>query len=143
MSVKELLSSYPVITEQTVIWGDMDAFQHVNNTVYFRYFETARIAYFDQVGIKGLMEETGVGPILAHTQCQFKIPLTYPDTISIGARVSELEDSKFSMEYRVVSHQHQKVAAQGSGLVVAFNYQTNQKVHVPKELRAAIEELQR
>ena len=73
MSVKELLSAYPVITEQAVIWGDMDAFQHVNNTIYFRWFETARIRYFEEIGFLEHLEATGVGPILAETSCRFRV----------------------------------------------------------------------
>jgi len=64
----------------TVAWGEMDAFQHVNNVVYFKYFESARINYFEETGINAHMQTTGVGPILGNTQCRFKAPLTYPDT---------------------------------------------------------------
>ena len=49
--MKQLKQEYPVVLSQDIIWGDMDAFGHVNNTVYFRYFEDARIAYFDQIGV--------------------------------------------------------------------------------------------
>ena len=45
--MKQLKKEYPVVLNQDIIWGDMDAFGHINNTVYFRYFEDARIAYFD------------------------------------------------------------------------------------------------
>ena len=47
----ELLALYPVTLALRVAWGDMDAFQHVNNTVYFRYFESARIAYREWFGV--------------------------------------------------------------------------------------------
>ena len=42
----ELLAGFPVIVEQAVVWGDMDSYSHVNNVVYFRYFENARLEYF-------------------------------------------------------------------------------------------------
>ena len=64
-----------------VQWGDMDAFQHVNNTVYFRYFENARLEYFRRPGWFEFERATGIGPILASTQARFRRPLTYPDTI--------------------------------------------------------------
>ena len=119
--METLLAEYPVIVESPVIWGDMDAYEHVNNTVYFRYFESARIAFFDQLKFKEVKDETGIGPILASTQCRFRIPLTYPDTVSIGARVTDVEGDRFTMHYRVVSHQHKKIAAEGEGLLIAYD----------------------
>ena len=56
------LAGYPVIIEIPVAWGEMDAFQHVNNIVYFRYFESARITYFERTGLIAYMEQTGSGP---------------------------------------------------------------------------------
>ena len=46
--MQELLKSFPVVAKIPVRWGDMDSFQHVNNVSYFRYFESARIAYFNE-----------------------------------------------------------------------------------------------
>jgi len=63
--MENLLRDYPVIIEIPLAWGEMDAFQHLNNVVYFRYFESARIAYFDAIEAMTVMETTGVGPILA------------------------------------------------------------------------------
>ena len=141
-SVNQLLEQYPVIIETPVAWGQMDAFRHLNNTTYFRFFESGRIAYFERLDFMQYMEETGVGPILASTNCRFRIPLKYPDTVSIGTRVSTIEGDRFTMEYVVVSHKHQKVAADGSGLIVCFNYNENKKVAVPAEIRKRIEQLE-
>lgn len=140
--MEHLLKHCPVVIETPLVWGEMDAFQHLNNTAYFRYFESARIAYFERLKLLEYMEATGVGPILASTSCRFKIPLTYPDKVSVGARVSKIEDDRFTMEYYVVSHKHQKVAAEGIGLIVSFNYKENKKAPLPSELKQRIEELE-
>lgn len=113
----------------------MDAFQHVNNTVYFRWFESARIGYFEAVGLLDSMERTGVGPILASTECRFRVPLEYPDTVSVGARVPRIGDDRFVMEYLVVGHQSGKTAAHGTGLIVTFDYRQGSKAPLPGELR--------
>ena len=84
----DILAGFPVIVEQNVIWGDMDAYQHVNNVVYFRYFENARLEYIRRLDWFAYEEATGIGPILAATQARFRRALTYPDTIAIGARSS-------------------------------------------------------
>src|SRR5437588_12301990 len=85
-----LLAGYPVVVVQAVIWGDMDSYRHVNNTVYFRYFENARLEYFRRMRWFEYEEESGIGPILSATDCRFRKPLTYPDTISIGAKIGSM-----------------------------------------------------
>ena len=129
---------YDVTIERPVTWGSMDAFQHVNNTVYFRYFEDVRIAYFEETGITAYMQEHGIGPILASTQCRFKLPLSYPDTVWIGTRILEIGDDRFRMEYVVFSEQHQRVAAVGEGLIVSYDYNQNQKTTIPPEWLTAM-----
>lgn len=138
----DVLNQYPVIIEITLHWGEMDAFQHLNNTVYFRYFESARIAYFEKIGYMDFMEKTGLGPILASTQCRFKIPLTYPDRVSVGAKVATLENDRFVMDYAVVSHKFQKIAAEGRGVIVSFDYRENKKAPLPQEIKQRILQLQ-
>ena len=141
-AVQELLGEFPVVVESPVAWGEMDAFGHVNNVVYFRYFENARLAYFRAIGYMERMEQTGLGPILASAQCRFRLPLAYPDTVSIGVRVRQLQSDRFLMEYRVVSHRHAAVAAEGDGLIVSYDYRAAAKVPVPDSVRRAIEELE-
>jgi len=136
--VKQLLKDYPVVIDIPVAWGEMDAFQHVNNIVYFRYFESARIAYFQELGLIEVMERTGIGPILASVQCRFKISLTYPDTISVGVRVSEIMDDRFTMECAVASQRLGKITTVGEGVIVSFNYRENKKADLPAEVRERI-----
>jgi acyl-CoA thioester hydrolase len=136
--MEEMLETFPVKVEIPVAWGEMDAFQHVNNIVYFRYFESARIAYFDKLHIIEYMDRTGVGPILASVRCRFKVPLTYPDTVSVSTRVSEIEQDRFTMDYVVFSHRLRRVAAEGNGLIVCYNYRERKKTPIPEELRQRI-----
>ena len=140
--MNELLDGFSVVSEFPVAWGDMDAFSHVNNAKYFTYFETARMRYFEKTGVMSHMEMTREGPILASTQCRFKFPVTYPDTLSLGARVASLEHDRFTMEYVVVSQEKQKVAAKGEGLIVYFDYNANTKTAVPAPIRSMILDLE-
>jgi len=136
--MEKLIEGYPVVIEIPVAWGEMDAFQHLNNIVYFRYFESARIAYFEKLDILELMTKKGIGPILASTSCKFRIPLTYPDKVLSGARVTKLEKDRFTMNYIVVSTKHQKTAAEGEGLIVAYDYRDNKKIMIPQKMRDLI-----
>jgi acyl-CoA thioester hydrolase len=140
--MEKLTDGYPVVIEIPVAWGEMDAFQHLNNIVYFRYFESARIAYFEKLDLLDLMTRTGVGPILASTSCRFKIPLTYPDRVLSGAKVSKIEEDRFVMNYVIASEKHGKIAAEGEGIIVAFNYRENKKVMLPGELRSRIADIE-
>ena len=139
--MQELLADYPTIVDIPIAWGDMDSLQHVNNIVYFRYFETSRIVCFEHMRLYEERDESGIGPILHSINCRFRIPITYPDTVSVGTRVTELLEDRFTVESCAVSHQHQKVAAQGTGIVVAFDYRTQKKAHWPSALRQNILDL--
>ncbi len=141
--MKDLISVYPVTIEIPLAWGDMDAFQHVNNVVYFKHFESARISYFEKINFLEVMNKTGIGPILASTQCRYKIPLTYPDQVTVGARVETIEKDRFIMKYAVISHKFCKIAALGEGELVTFDYNSNKKALIPDEIRKRINELEK
>ena len=140
--MKELLASYPVVIEIPVAWGDMDAMRHVNNVMYFRYFESARAAYFEKLEGWGYVNQTGIGPIMASIQCKFRIPLTYPDTLSVGTRVSRIEEDRFVMEHRIVSQKAQAIAAEGEAVIVSYNYRDNKKTILPEEWRRRMRTLE-
>src|SRR3954469_5989839 len=96
-----LLAGLPVVVELPVVWGEMDSYRHVNNAVYFRYFESARLEYFRRLDWFVYEQQTGVGPLLAATSARFRKPLTYPDTIWVAARVSQVQEDRFTMDYRL------------------------------------------
>ncbi|HBI44410.1 MAG TPA: acyl-CoA thioesterase [Planctomycetales bacterium] len=137
-----LLAGYPVVVEQAVAWGEMDAYQHVNNVVYFRYFENSRLEYFRRLDWLAMQNDTGVGPILATTHARFRKPLTYPDAILIAARISEVGMDRLTMQHRIFSRRLGVVAAEGEGIIVTFDYARSVKAPVPDELRRRIAELE-
>ena len=134
----KLLSEFSFITQMNVEWGDMDALQHVNNVEYFKYFQKARIAYFEKNSSEDLFVESRISTILASTECKFIYPLKYPDIISIGARVDSIADQYFTMKYAVISHENQKLVAVGGAKVVMFDYDKNMKASVPQEVKKRI-----
>jgi acyl-CoA thioester hydrolase len=140
--IKGLLARYPVIVELPVVWGEMDSYRHVNNVVYFRYFENARLEYFRRLDWFEYEKQTGIGPILAATEARYRKALTYPDTISVGARVSALGADRLTMDYLLVSHRLEAVAAEGHGTVVTFHYSEGKKVPMPEDLRQRIEQVE-
>jgi acyl-CoA thioester hydrolase len=141
-TTEDVYREFPVVVQQAVAWGDMDWMRHVNNVVYFRYFENARLEYFRRLDWFKYQEETGIGPILRDTQGRFRRPLTYPDTISIGARLKTLAEDRFTLEYRLVSETLDDVAATGEVTVVAYDYARQCKTTMPDELRRRIQMLE-
>lgn len=137
-----MLEEYPVTVERNLEWGDMDAFNHVNNTVYFRFFENARMAYFAKIKLAEEMKNSGIGPILKSTSCVFRLPLTFPDTIIVGAKVDKIEADRFFMKFAVYSQHHRRIAAEGEGVIVSFNYRTGEKAPLSAIVIQAIELLE-
>jgi acyl-CoA thioester hydrolase len=83
----------------------------VKNIDYLRYVENTRIFYSEKLGLHRMKDETGTGPVLVSTNCKYRLPLTYPDTVSVGAKITNIEENRFWMKYRVVSHHHRRIAA--------------------------------
>jgi len=134
----EHLKNFPVVIDIPVAWGEMDSMQHVNNIVYFRYFESVRMAYFERIDYIATMQRTGHGPILASTKATFRFPLTYPDTVSVGCKVSELQTDRFVMEFLILSQKQNEIAARGEGVIVSYDYHHNRKVSLPQKIREQI-----
>ena len=135
------LGSFPVKLEHRVAWGEMDAFGHVNNANYLRWFESARIAYFERikVGISSHDASAWV-PILGRATIDFRKPVTYPDTVTLEATVTRFGNTSFTMAYRAVSPVL-GLAAEGEAIVVLLDGAGN-KVPLPAELKQAIEQLE-
>jgi acyl-CoA thioester hydrolase len=134
------MADFPVAIRLPVQWGDQDAFQHVNNTIYFRWFESVRIVYLEQVGLQAFMEREQVGPILAAIRCQYRSPVTYPDAILVSARVTRLGRSSVDMEHRIYSETQQKIVAEGDSTLVVFDYKVQKSQPIPPAIRLAIEQ---
>jgi acyl-CoA thioester hydrolase len=140
MTLDEFKKQYSFNIEGAVEWEDMDAFQHVNNKVYFKYFEKIRIDFFETKGLLELMTDKQLGPILASTQCRFKVPLTYPDQIVIGTYLTDFKSDRFLMNYAVYSLQHNKVAAEGDGAIVCYDYKEGKKAAIPESIAIKLQE---
>jgi acyl-CoA thioester hydrolase len=138
----ESLSGFPVVITIPVLWGDQDAFGHVNNLVYLRWCETARVEYLDRVGLWVPLPPEGVGPILASIRCDYKRPLNYPGTVHVGARVTRIGNSSFQMEHCIVSHDLGAVAAAVDSTLVLLDYRRNQTVPVSAETRKRIGDME-
>lgn len=127
--------------EQVVAWGDMDAFGHVNNTIYLRYFESARVRYFDAVPELAGFQGAEL-PVIANISCTFKRPVVYPDTLTMRVRVSEMGRASLKMTCEMVSQKQQKVAAIAECTIVIIDSTKGHSIRIPDVWRAAIERIE-
>lgn len=136
--LEKFIAQHPVYTEIPVAWGEMDALQHVNNVVYFKYFETARIDFFTQVNLLSNLQTTHVGPVLSDNHARYKRPVTFPDTLLVGVKISDIQADRFMMHYTVFSQVQQAVTTLGHSQVVMFNFKTGKKATLTPELLSAL-----
>ncbi|MCU4579038.1 acyl-CoA thioesterase [Acinetobacter courvalinii] len=132
------LSVYPVIHQQSVAWGDMDAFGHVNNVQYYRYMESARIAYLMALNIF----DQEILTVVASSQCKYLRPVFYPDVLHIGARIEELRNSAFRMHYVLWSESQNQMIATGEAVMVCVDKVTSNKRNIPDPIRQKIIQLE-
>lgn len=133
--------SYPVSLSIEVAWGDMDALGHVNNCVFFRYFESTRIAYMRALEAlhPGQVE---VSPVVASSRCDYFSPVIFPDTLVGETRISKLGNTSFTMEYQLVSQAQQKVVARGEAVIVNIDVAAGKARPLPASMRERVIELE-
>ncbi len=130
-----------VSLEVPVAWGEQDLFGHVNNIVYFRYFESVRMHYLAGIGVLRSHQENGRGVILASTTCDFKKPVTWPQQLTVRTGISSVGNTSFTLEY-LITDAAGDVVATGSSVQVMYDYVAGKKIRVPDEVRTAIERIQ-
>lgn len=143
MNADHPLADFKLIDKRKVVWGDMDAMRHVNNTKYFFYCETARIEFLQSILSKGAFadpENRGIGIALAETSCRFKVSLTYPDNLEIGTAVTKIEDNQFHLRHAIYSEKLNRIAAEATARMVVFNFATGQRSPVDDEMLSKLKQ---
>ncbi|SAK62231.1 thioesterase superfamily protein [Caballeronia catudaia] len=120
-------------------WGDMDAFGHVNNTVYFRYMEQVRISWFEHIGIAGGNGE-GQGPVIVNASMEFLKQLHYPGDVIGRMSVGKPGRSSFDTRFELCRADDRATPyARGAAKIVWIDYAAGKSVPIPDLLRRIIE----
>jgi len=115
-------------------WGDMDAMGHVNNTVYFRYMEQARISWFAKLAPKGeAWQSTGI--VIANASCNYKRAITYPGTVEVKLHVGAPGGSSVLTYYDLRVDGDPVPYADGAAVVVFVNMKTQKSARIPDGIR--------
>lgn len=135
---QEILQQYKSNILVNVAWGDMDAAQHVNNIMYLRYFESARIQYLEDINFGFGQDDLGV--ILAEVNVKYRIPVTFPDTLWVGTKtlIESIDDNSLWTEQIIFSQQHQKIATISKARLVCYDYARLQKAQWPDKVHQHI-----
>lgn len=130
----------PITLALRIDWSEMDLFGHVNNVSFMKYVQSGRVHFWENIGLTTLYETTKRGPMLAATSCNFIKPLHYPGQISIETRVEFIKTTSFGLHHQILNEENQ-VAAEAHDVLVMFDFNTNQKIEIPPELRKTLEAL--
>lgn len=136
------IEDYKVVTRLPVQWGDMDAFQHVNNVVYLRWVESSRIDYFDQIGVITSLKDARIGPILGWQECKYIFPMVFPDVAIVGTRTLEILEDRFVLESVIFSERYSRLACLAKQHIVPYDFKALKKATMPQEWIDAIDTLE-
>ena len=120
-------------------WGDMDAMGHVNNTVYFRFMEQARIGWFEAlVGRDAAWKDTGI--VIANASCNFKRPINYPGTVEVRVFAGPAGGSSVPTFYELRVDKEEAVYADGAAVVVFIDMAKQKPIRIPDGIRGLLKE---
>jgi acyl-CoA thioester hydrolase len=137
------IKHYPVRISVPIRWGEIDAFGHLNNVAYHRYYESARVAYLTEMGIMdGVHFCDHMGIVVGQNSCRYWAAVHFPDTLVIGARVCDIKADRFTMQYAAVSERLGRAAATGEALIVAFDFEAKTKAALPDAWTQRIEAIE-
>jgi acyl-CoA thioester hydrolase len=112
----------------------MDALGHINNAMYFRYMESARVAYLSKIGI--LLGHDNQSFVLANTMCNFILPISYPANLTIETYVSKLGNSSVDFIHKFINNDKKdEITAIGLATAVWVNLIKNKAIALPKQIR--------
>ena len=114
-----------------VRFRDLDAMGHVNNAVYFTYFEQVRIHFFQQVF--QISELSDFNSILANISCNYLKPAKISDRLTLQLWVSKIGKKSFNLSYKVIDVEDESVYATGESVQVWFDYKQNKTVEISKD----------
>ena len=124
---------------ERVRFGDLDAMRHLNNVVYLRYFESARIAFLRTLipeHTPDNPERDDFGLIFAEGHINYRSPVTFDEEVAVTCTVDEVRRSAFKVPFQM--HVGERLAAEGYGWLVGFDYTTQKAAPLPDELKQAL-----
>lgn len=121
-SIQSLKFPFPI--KQNVLWGEMDAFGHINNVVYFRYFESGRVHFFNQTNLWQTFIDEQVRIVVVKLECNFVQEIIFPEEIEIAVAIKNIGNSSLKVHQVVRSSKNNTIFAHGEGIIVGTDPNT-------------------
>lgn len=134
-------SAYRVFRTIGTRWADNDVYGHVNNVVYYSWFDTAVNAHLIEQGALDIHSGSSIGLVI-ETQCNYFAPLAFPENVEAGIRVSRVGASSVRYEVGLFAQGAPETAARGHFIHVYVDRHTRRPAPLPEKLRAVLESLQ-
>ena len=115
-------------------WSELDYFGHVNNVSFFKYIQSARVNFWDEIGLKEHHLKHREGPMLASCKCDFKHPLYFPGKVKIQSTVDFVKNTSFSFVHHLFD-ENDKPAAIATDIMVMYDFNADKKMEIPNWLR--------
>lgn len=132
--LKDECLKYPSIITLPLQWGQQDPFRHLNNVDWLRFIETGRIDYMylltlkmDKDVARAMVDGTGPGFIVKLQSCQYRLPITFPDALTVATKIENLTKDSFTFYTKTFSNRHSKLASESKILCVSYDYSTLSK----------------
>jgi acyl-CoA thioester hydrolase len=138
--IRETRASYRHFQRIPTRWMDNDVYGHVNNVVYYSYFDTVVNQYLIEQGVLDIERSTVIG-LVVETKCEYFAPITFPDTVHAGLRVAKLGNSSVRYEIGLFRNDEDAPAAQGHFVHVYVERATRRPVALPAPVRAALQRI--
>jgi acyl-CoA thioester hydrolase len=136
----EVRERYPHFLDIPTRWMDNDVYGHVNNVVYYSYFDTVVNEYLIRSGLLDIEKSSVVG-LVVETQCRYFAPITFPDEVHAGLRVARLGRRSVRYEIGLFKNDDASAAAQGHFVHVYVERESRRAAALPEEMRVALEGL--
>ncbi|MCS7088433.1 MAG: acyl-CoA thioesterase [Thermoflexales bacterium] len=132
--------SQPFVHTLTPRFSDLDVYNHVNNAVYLTYFEEARIALMNHIGLRSLFTRRQ-STVIAHAEVDYRAPAHLGDVLDIAVTVGAIRNSSYELHYRITRRSDGALIATGKTVQVCYNFELNCPTRLPQEWRAILQRL--
>lgn len=115
-------------------WSELDVFGHVNNVMFMKYVQAARLQYVEEIGLMELYRSAHTGFMVAETTCQFKKPLHFPGMVNLHTKQRSIGNTSFVLEHHITNERNETVAIATDALVV-YDFTKHEKCLIPEAIR--------
>jgi len=119
-------------------WSEIDSFGHVNNVMFMKYVQAARLNFVDSIGLMKLHRTQNIGFMVAETSCRFKKEMHFPGYVNVSTKIAFIKNTSFSLEH-TITNSDEEVVAVATDVLVVYDFNKNEKTLIPEEIKTKME----